>query len=113
PLPGTGRRAGRILVAFGAATTFLSFWIANTAATAMMYAIAVSILARLLDPGRDGGPAVGPRYATGLLLMTTFGASVGGLATPVGAAPNLIGLGFLQELAGLPVSVLRLFALPV
>lgn len=104
---GVGSRPGRTLVAFGAVTTFLSFWVGNTAVTAMMYAIATSILARLLDPAREGGPAVGPRYATGLLLMTTFGASVGGIATPVGAAPNLIGLGFLDELAGVRVSFLQ------
>jgi sodium-dependent dicarboxylate transporter 2/3/5 len=33
-LKGVGARPGRILVAFGAVTTFLSAWIANTAATA-------------------------------------------------------------------------------
>ncbi|MBX6316647.1 MAG: anion permease, partial [Isosphaeraceae bacterium] len=97
----------RILIAFGAVTTFLSTWMANTAATVMMYAIALSILSYLLDPGRPGGPAIGSRYATGLLLMTTFGASVGGLATPIGAAPNLIGLGFIRELVGVQVSFLK------
>src|SRR5206468_299030 len=90
-----GARPGRILVAFGAVTTFLSAWIANTPVTAMMFAIGMSILGFLYDPGRVGGPAVRLRYATGLMLMTTFAASVGGLATPVGAAPNLIGLGFI------------------
>jgi sodium-dependent dicarboxylate transporter 2/3/5 len=29
-----------------------------------------------------------------ILLMTSFGASIGGMATPVGTPPNLIGIGF-------------------
>ena len=37
-----------------------------------------------------------PRYASALMLMTSFAASVGGLATPVGTPPNLIGLGFIR-----------------
>ena len=47
-----------------------------------------SIVNYLFDPRRPDGPLASRAYATGLLLMTTFSASVGGLATPVGAAPN-------------------------
>jgi sodium-dependent dicarboxylate transporter 2/3/5 len=97
-LPGIGGRPVRILIAFGAVTAFISAWIANAATTAMMYAIAMSIINYVFDPRRKGGPPVSRSYATGLLLMTTFAASVGGLATPVGAAPNLIGLGFIRRL---------------
>ena len=95
-LPWVGARPGRILAAFGAVTAFISAWVANAATTAMMYAIAISIINSLCDP-RRGQPLVSRSYATGLMLMTTFAASVGGLATPVGAAPNLIGLGFIRN----------------
>ena len=57
----------------------------------------MSIINYLFDPRRPGGPLASRSYATGLLLMTTFAASVGGLATPVGAAPNMIGLGFIRD----------------
>jgi sodium-dependent dicarboxylate transporter 2/3/5 len=76
-------------------TAFISAWVANAATTAMMYAIGMSILGSLLPPGRKDASR-GSAYATGLLLMTTFAASVGGLATPVGAAPNLIGMGLIK-----------------
>jgi sodium-dependent dicarboxylate transporter 2/3/5 len=46
----------------------------------------------------DGRPRIDPRYATGLMLMTSFAASIGGLATPVGTPPNVIGLGFIRQL---------------
>jgi sodium-dependent dicarboxylate transporter 2/3/5 len=71
-----------------------------------MYAIAVSLIQSLVDPRRGARPLVHPAYATGLMLMTTFAASVGGLATPVGAAPNLIGLGFIRNRLGVNFSFL-------
>ena len=95
-LPWIGARPGRVLFAFGAVTAFISAWVANAATTAMMYAIAMSIINYLFDPRHDR-PLASKAYATGLLLMTTFAASVGGLATPVGAAPNMIGLGFIRD----------------
>lgn len=93
----------RILFAFGAVTAFISAWISNTATTAMMFAIGMSILSLLLQRG-DGAEAVDRRYATGLMLMTSFAASVGGLATPIGTPPNLIGLGHIRERLEVDVS---------
>src|SRR5258708_18982233 len=112
-IPWIGARPVRILVAYGAVTTFISAWISNTATTAMMFTIGLAILAFLNDPGRPPEARVGPRYATGLMLMTTFAASVGGLATPIGAAPNLIGLAFIRELLGVEFSFLRWCAIGV
>ncbi|HEX2091130.1 MAG TPA: DASS family sodium-coupled anion symporter [Longimicrobiaceae bacterium] len=100
-----GARPGRILLAFGATTAAISAWISNTATTAMMFGIGMSILAFLY--AEEGGARVDPRYATGLMLMTSFSASIGGLATPVGTPPNLIGLGFMRELLGVEFSFFR------
>jgi sodium-dependent dicarboxylate transporter 2/3/5 len=38
-------------------------------------------------------------YATGVMLMVAYGASIGGIGTPVGSPPNLITLGLLRKLA--------------
>jgi sodium-dependent dicarboxylate transporter 2/3/5 len=110
-LPWVGARPGRILVAFGAATALISAWISNTATTAMMFGIGLSILAALRAP--DAGVAIDPRYATGLMLMTSFAASIGGLATPVGTPPNLIGLGFIRSQLGVDVPFFRWMLLGV
>jgi sodium-dependent dicarboxylate transporter 2/3/5 len=106
-----GTRPNRILLAFGAVTALLSAWISNTATTAMMFGIGLSILAALRSP--ESG--VDPRYATALMLMTSFAASVGGLATPVGTPPNLIGLGFIRSQLGIEISFFRwtLIGVPV
>ncbi len=38
--------------------------------------------------------------AAGLMLLIAFGASVGGLATPIGTPPNLIGIGLIERALG-------------
>ncbi|HEU0053009.1 MAG TPA: DASS family sodium-coupled anion symporter, partial [Longimicrobium sp.] len=99
-LPWIEGRPARVLLAFGAVTATLSAWMSNTATTAMMFGIGMSILSVLMRPGEDGRPRIDPRYATGLMLMTSFAASIGGLATPVGTPPNVIGIGFIRQLVG-------------
>ena len=102
-----GARPGRILFAFGAVTAFISAWISNTATTALMFAIGMSILAFLLEGERTGGPPIDRRYATGMMLMTSFAASIGGLATPIGTPPNLIGIAFIRRELGVELPFLR------
>lgn len=104
-LPWVGARPARILLAFGAATALISAWISNTATTAMMFGIGLSILAALQS--RTSAGAIDPRYPTALMLMTAFAASIGGLATPVGTPPNLIGIGFIRSQLGVEVPFFR------
>jgi sodium-dependent dicarboxylate transporter 2/3/5 len=94
-----GASPGRILFAFGATTAFISAWISNTATTAMMFAIGLSILSFLLDERRT--QRIDRRFATGMMLMTSFAASIGGLATPIGTPPNIIGLSFIRRTLGI------------
>src|SRR5215207_7062290 len=101
-LPWVGTRPSRILFAFGAVTAMISAWISNTATTAMMFGIGMSILAFFFEK-KEGAPAIDPRYATGLMLMTSFAASIGGLATPVGTPPNVIGIGFVRTQLGVEI----------
>lgn len=95
-----GARPSRILFVFGATTAAISAWISNTATTAMMFAIGMSLVRFLYAPREGAGPAVHPRFATGLMLMTSFSASIGGLATPVGTPPNLIGISRIRDELG-------------
>jgi sodium-dependent dicarboxylate transporter 2/3/5 len=100
-LPWVGARPGRILFALGAATAAISGWISNTATTAMMFGIGMSIIASLRNS--DGGGAIDDRYSSALMLMISFAASIGGLATPVGTPPNVIGIGFIRSLLGVEI----------
>jgi sodium-dependent dicarboxylate transporter 2/3/5 len=106
-LPWVGASPARILLAFGAVTAVISAWISNTATTAMMFGIGISILAAMGEDARRSA------YATALMLMTSFAASVGGLATPIGTPPNVIGLGFIRTTVGEEVSFFRWMTLGV
>jgi sodium-dependent dicarboxylate transporter 2/3/5 len=96
-----GARPNRILVAVGAVTCAISAWISNTASTAMMYGIGMSILATLR--GADDRHPIDPRYPAAMMLMIAWAASVGGLATPVGTPPNVIGIGFIRSMVGVEI----------
>jgi sodium-dependent dicarboxylate transporter 2/3/5 len=63
----------------------------------MMFAIGMSILGFLFDPQHPESKIISRRYATGLMLITTFAASIGGLATPVGTPTNVFGLGTIKK----------------
>ena len=114
-LRGIGSRPARIMVAFGAVTAFISGWVSNTATTAMMFAIGLSILRVMMERDARGEFTFNRRYATGLMLMTTFAASIGGLATPIGTAPNIIGLGYIRDALGVQIPFFKwsLIGVPV
>lgn len=102
-----GARPARILFAFGAVTAFISAWISNTATTAMMFAIGMSILAFLFKQEKETGIKINRNYATAMMLITSFSASIGGLATPIGTPPNVIGLGFIRQILGTEISFFK------
>ncbi len=102
-LPWITASPGRLYAAFAGITAVISMWVSNAAATAMMLPIALSILAELgLRQGAANFRAT--PYAAGLMLITAFAASVGGMATPVGTPPNLIGIGAVERLLGYKIT---------
>ena len=108
----------RVLLAVGLISTIISMWISNTAATAIMLPIVTGIIAGMLSEAKKQNKEaefLKSGFPAGLLLITAFGASIGGIATPVGSPPNLIGIGFLSNLAGIKINFLQwiMFALPI
>jgi len=111
-LRGVGERPGRVLVAYAATSCLLSMWISNTATTAMMFPIGIALLRSLESlSGPSARRASG--FAAALLLSNAFAASIGGVATPVGTPPNLIGIGFIQKETGVDVTFFAWMALGV
>jgi solute carrier family 13 (sodium-dependent dicarboxylate transporter), member 2/3/5 len=110
-----GRSAGRILVVYGGVGTAISMWISNTATTAMMFPIGLALVGHLmrLAPPDERARGRVRRFALGLMLITSFGASVGGMATPVGTPPNLIGIGMLERISHVRVSFFEWMAIGV
>jgi sodium-dependent dicarboxylate transporter 2/3/5 len=92
-----GRSPGTLLAAVGVAVTFISMWISNTAAAAMMCPVAAGIVSVLAAGRASGDDFAKSPYASALLLIVAFGASIGGIATPIGTATNVLALGFLKR----------------
>ncbi|GGO75484.1 SLC13 family permease [Nocardioides deserti] len=120
-LRGVGSSTVRVVVAFGAITCLLSAFVSNTATVAMLLPTAIGILAviaKLLQSRGEVAEDFDPlrlRVGAALMLMLAYGASVGGLLTPVGSPPNLIGRGLIEEATGERISFLDwvLMALPI
>lgn len=92
----------RIFLAIGLACMLCSGWISNTATAAMMFPIALGLLESIRAMMAANGKTIdltSYRYATGLMLMTAYACSIGGVMTPIGTPPNIIMIGFLDELA--------------
>ena len=108
-----GHGPGRIMIVYGSVCAGLSMWLSNTATTAMMYPIGLSLAAQLTAGG--GKTEEGRRFAMVIMLVTAFSASIGGLGTPIGTPPNLIGLAMLDRLAGYRITFTEwmTFAVPL
>lgn len=92
----------RIFLAIGLACILCSGWISNTATAAMMFPIALGLLEAIREMMAANGKIIDLtkyKYATGLMLMTAYACSIGGVMTPIGTPPNIIMLGFLDSLA--------------
>ena len=109
--PWIGASAFRLLVVYAGVAAALSAWMSNTATTAMMFPLGMAVLAEL-GRGRAHDPGF-QRFARALMLVTSFAASIGGMATPVGTPPNLIGKGLLLKNAGIDISFAGWMALGV
>jgi sodium-dependent dicarboxylate transporter 2/3/5 len=112
---------GRSLVGgFMLASAILSMWVMNTSTTMMLLPIAVSIIAVIHTTVDDLDDRARQNFQYSLLLGVAYGATIGGMATLVGTAPNALLAAFMQEtygteidfsswmLVGLPLSAMML-----
>ena len=92
----------RIFLAIGVACMICSGWISNTATAAMMFPIALGLLEAIRDMMAANGKTIDLskyKYSTGLMLMTAYACSIGGVLTPIGTPPNIMMMGFLEQQA--------------
>jgi sodium-dependent dicarboxylate transporter 2/3/5 len=130
-LPRVGTSTTGVILAFGGITCALSAFVSNTATVAMLLPTALGILtviARLMQERGIVAEDFDPlrlKVGAAIMLMLAYGASVGGLLTPIGSPPNLIGRAQIEEATGerisfaqwvgtaLPICLLMFLALAV
>ncbi|NLU72236.1 anion transporter [Streptomyces sp. HNM0575] len=132
-VPGVVRSPARTIVVFGGLAAAISAFISNTATVAMLFPIALGVIGAVssistsrgggteaasgtegtsgTDEGKEGKRASvtdlrRSRISVALLLAVAYGASIGGLFTPVGAPHQLIGRQLVEKQTGETVGFL-------
>jgi sodium-dependent dicarboxylate transporter 2/3/5 len=88
-----GGSPSRLVLGMMVACAVLSMWINSTATTLVMLPIALSLI-----DDEDAPISVRKRMTVPLLLAVAYGATIGGMATPVGTPPNLVFLELWRQL---------------
>jgi sodium-dependent dicarboxylate transporter 2/3/5 len=96
----TGTSDRGIVLGFVIATAFLSMWISNTATTVMMVPIALSVVQFLKENLQEKAQDSLTRMRVVLFLSIAYAANIGGVMTPVGTPPNVVFLGYINDLYG-------------
>jgi sodium-dependent dicarboxylate transporter 2/3/5 len=92
-----GNTPSRVLLGLMGVTAFLSMWMSNTAATALVIGLVLVLIQKI--PSDD--PLV-----KALALGVPFAANIGGIGTPIGTPPNALAIGILRE-KGISISFLQ------
>lgn len=84
-----GPNPRRLVTAFFLAATLLSMWISNTATALLLLPIGMVLCRRAAELSEFDGRTQA-RFSAGVMCAIAFGASIGGMATPIGTAPNAL-----------------------
>jgi len=122
-----GMTPDRIILGFMIATAFLSMWISNTASTMMMLTVGLAVLHQIAKEiqtseieSSESSHHIDTReghfrFGIALMLGIGYSASIGGVATLIGTAPNLVFAGIVEDMYGISINFLEwmLFGLPL
>ncbi len=94
----TGNNTKSILFGFMLTGVLLSMWVTNMAVAAMLMPLAVAICEE------EGVVPLKSNFGKALLIACAWGSILGGIATPSGAGPNPLAIGFISEMAGIDIT---------
>jgi sodium-dependent dicarboxylate transporter 2/3/5 len=100
-----GARPANVVGGFMLAAGLVSMWVFNTTTTVMMVPIALSVI-EFVAQGAGDNPerrAMSERFATVLMIAIAYAATIGGMGTLIGTAPNAVLAGFMSETYGITV----------
>ncbi len=116
-----GSNNGRSLVAsFMIASALISMWVMNTSTTMMLLPIAISVITVVHNTVTNLSKKSKEDFQYSLLLGVAYGSTIGGMATLVGTAPNVMLAAFMLDnydfninfadwmIIGLPLTALML-----
>lgn len=95
-----GRSPRTLAVALMGVAAFLSMWMSNTAAVAVLIPIALAVTTPLDRPG----------YQRTVVLGVAYAATIGGVGSAIGTPANPLAIEFLDSFAGRSISFIEWFA---
>jgi solute carrier family 13 (sodium-dependent dicarboxylate transporter), member 2/3/5 len=106
--PFATRTASSTLLTVGVIACVISLFVSNTATTAMLLPIALTLLKTV------GAVHRGSATTSGFMLMLTWGSSIA-VGTIIGTPPNVIGVGLIREAAKVNINFVQwaAFAMPI
>lgn len=106
--PGATRTASSTVLSVGIIACFISLFVSNTATTAMLLPIALTLLKTV------GAVQRNTPVTSGFMLMLTWASSIA-VGTIIGTPPNVIGVGLIRETAKVNINFVQwaAFAMPI
>lgn len=86
-----------LMLSMMAITAFLSMWMSNTAAVAIIIPIALAILNKIPDSQAGG-------FHKALILGVAYAAAIGGIGSAIGTPANILAMTFLSEFVGVKLT---------
>jgi len=99
-----GNSGAKLVGGFMLVSASISMWVMNTSTTLMLLPIGLAVCASVAETIPDFSAKERKCLETSLLLGIAYAASIGGMSTLVGTAPNIIFVGFIQETYGIEIS---------
>ena len=82
----------------------ISMWVMNTSTTLMLLPIGLAVCSSVAETIPNFSAKERKSFEISLLLGIAYAASIGGMSTLVGTAPNIIFVGFIQETYSIEIS---------
>ena len=96
-LTSVGKSGPAIVGGFMLASAIISMWVMNTSTTLMLLPIGVSVVKIVSESADELNDTQKHNFQLAVLLGIAYSATIGGMATIVGTAPNAFFVGFMKE----------------
>ncbi len=108
-----GSSGAKLVGGFMLASALISMWVMNTATTLMLLPIGLAVCASVSQTIPNMSSRNRKSFEVSLLLGIAYAATIGGMSTLVGTAPNIIFAGFMLETYGIEISFIDWMRLAV
>ena len=108
-----GSSGASLIGGFMLVAALISMWVMNTSTTLMLLPIGLAVCAVMADTIPGLTEKEKKDFDTALLLGIAYAATIGGMSTLIGTAPNIVFSSFMQDTYGVEISMLNWMMLGV